>query len=220
MSTTYANAKSILGENCIGPEELAVQGSSFRFGSECPPVPYSVEQLEQHAVSSVLVFTPAHDADGSPVTLNSLRTLFGIDPAVSEPCFYNQDWYLKEPFAAEATLDGGWHLIRREALEEVRAMLPEEIENALPATEVFPTAVTCAFAFFAYWFATGGNMLWRHDFIWCSDRDHNGDRIYVGRYEDPMQMNKNGFNIHRHLRLKPIHTAAPETVPVDHLGKM
>ena len=52
-------------------------------------------------------------------------------------------------------------------------------------------------------------MLWRHDFIWCDDSDHNGDRIYTGRYIDPNGINKNGFNIHRHLSIRPCYGAAP-----------
>lgn len=45
-------------------------------------------------------------------------------------------------------------------------------------------------------------MLWKHDFVWCSDMDHNGDRIYVGKYHDISGVNKNGFSIHRHLALR------------------
>ena len=30
----------------------------------------------------------------------------------------------------------------------------------------------------------------------------NSDQIYVGRYIDPIKINKNGFSIHRHLKIK------------------
>jgi hypothetical protein len=105
-------------------------------------------------------------------------------------------------------LDGKWHLIRKEVLEDARAKRPDEIETSLKG-ESFPTAVTYAFTFFACWFLKG-EKLWNHDFLWCSDRDHNNDRIYVGRYEDPTGVNKNGFNIHRHLSLRSIYSTAPE----------
>jgi len=102
-------------------------------------------------------------------------------------------------------------LIAKRVLENARASAPEKIE-AVFGDEKFPTAVTCAFAFFAWWHHTGGEKLWKYDFLWCSDRDHNGDRIYVGRYEDPAGVNKNGFNIHRHLALRPSYSAAPEVI--------
>ncbi len=147
----------------------------------------------------------------SGVTLNQMREYFGMDPA-AEPCFYNQDWYLKEDFAATTATDGEWHVLHKNVREEWRAKMPQDIEAALAGNERLPTAVTAAFVFFVYWYETGGKRLWEHDFVWCSDTDHNGDRIYVGRYEDPTGVNKNGFNIHRHLALRPAYSAAPEVL--------
>ena len=65
----------------------------------------------------------------------------------------------------------------------------------------FPTAILCVYTFFAYYYARK-ELLWHHDFVWCSDTDHNGDRIYVGKYHDVDEVNKNGFSIHRHLALR------------------
>ncbi len=194
--------------NKIGPEEL--RRLPFKCAEDAPVVPFSDDVLKKHAETHILIFTPAADAGGEPITLNSLRDVFGIDPERGEPCFYNQDWYLKENFASKGSLDGAWHLLRKDVLEDARAKPPEDIEVALPSNETFPNAVTCAFAFFAHWYASEGKALWKHDFVWCSDRDHNGDRIYVGRYEDPSGVNKNGFNVHRHLSLRPAYSAAPE----------
>lgn len=164
------------------------------------PFEYQLEDRGTH----IAVRTPAG------ITINQLREDFGIDPAISEPCFYNQDWYLKEGFASTTATDGEWHVLPKNVRDEWRAKRPEDIESELASTERLPTAVTAAFTFFAYWHHTGGEKLWKHDFLWCSDRDHNGDRIYVGRYEDPDGINKNGFNIHRHLALRPSYSAAPE----------
>ena len=195
----------------IGPEELQKMLAPFSFRDlDAPEVPFRADVLEAHVDTHILVFTPSAFADGTPVTINEIRERMGIDPENSEPCMYNQDWYLKEDFASKETPDGKWHLIRKEVLEEARAKRPEEIEAALATDESFPSAVTLTFAFFAYWFATGGERLWNHDFLWCRDRDHNGDRIYVGRYEDPTGTNKDGFNIHRHLALRPSYSVAPE----------
>ncbi len=192
----------------IGPEELLKL--PFKCADVAPTASFSPDVLKKYADTHLLIFTPAAYADGTPITLNSLRERFGMDPAVSEPCMYNQDWYLKEDFAARTALDGKWHLVRRDVLEDARAKLPEDIEGSLGTGEAFHNAVTCAFAFFAYWYATGGEILWKHDFVWCSDRDHNGDRIYAGRYEDSAGINKNGFNVHRHLALSNAYSVAPE----------
>ncbi len=197
----------------IGPEELEKLPSSLTAGnSEAPESVFAPSVLALHANTHLLIFTPKTYTDGTSITLASLRARLGVDPTISEPCFYNQDWYLKEDFAAKETADGQWHLIRKDVLEDARAQRPEEIEASLMQGEAFPTAVTYAFAFFAYWFYTGGERLWNHDFVWCRDRDHNGDRIYVGRYEDQTGINKNGFNIHRHLALRLSYSAAPEII--------
>ena len=129
--------------------------------------------------------------------VRNLKQRFGKDPEESEPCFYNQDWYDKEDFI-DVPMKDGWFLIRRNVYEESRAVQPAELMKEYR----FPQAVTCTYAFFAAWF-TLGLKLWIHDFVWCSDTDHNGDRIYVGKYHDVDGVNKNGFSIHRHLALRP-----------------
>lgn len=191
----------------LGPEELR---RHLLCGTRAPDVPFADDVLQEAAGTHLLIFAPTILSNEVPVTLNALRERFGTDPASSEPCFYNQDWYLKEGFATRTTLDGKWHLIRTSVSDGARAKPPDEIEASLGSSETFPTAVLAAFAFFAYWLHTDGGRLWEHDFLWCSDRDHNGDRVYVGRYEDPEKVNKNGFNVHRHLSLRPWHSFASE----------
>jgi hypothetical protein len=204
------DAKQLFGKSFIGPAELQAVKEPLSFGEQqAPAIPFGEEVLSAHKDTHLLIFTPERDVKGNAITLSYLRDIFGMDPAVSEPCMYNQDWYLKEDFAS-LSLDGGWHLIRKHVLEETRAQRPDEIESSFKSSESFPSAITLTFAFFAYWFVTGGERLWENDFVWCSDRDHNDDRIYVGRYTDPTGVNKNGFNIHRHLALRPAYSAAPE----------
>lgn len=187
----------------IGPDEL--KSLPFLSGADfsASPIPFSKEVLAQYEVTHLLIFTPCIDF----LTINWLREQFGTDPS-REPCMYNQDWYIAEDFAAKTILDGKWHLIPKSVREDGRAQQPEAIEKSLQG-EQFATAVTYTFTFFAWWLLKG-EVLWKHDFLWCSDKDHNGDRIYVGRYEDPTGVNKNGFNIHRHLFLRPAYSAAPE----------
>jgi hypothetical protein len=205
-------AHAMMAKNVIGPKELRALPPPLSFGAiNAPEIPFSEGLLEKVATTHLLIFTPARYDDGIFITLNSLRSRFGVDPDLSEPCMYNQDWYLREAFAADVSLDGQWHLIQKNVREDTRAKRPEEIESSLNR-ERFPGAVMCAFTFFAWWLHTGGEILWEYDFLWCADRDHNGDRIYVGRYSDPAGVNKSGFNVHRHLALRPAYSVAPEIV--------
>ena len=166
------------------------------------PIPFDDDTLRKaESEGYILVWCPASLA-GTAVTLRFLRDRFGIDPALSEPCFYNQDWYLSEAFM-DRPLDDAWHLIRKDVLESSRAVQPTDL---LQTGFCFPPAVLCAWVFFA-WYYVRNQFLWWHDFVWCSDTDHNGDRVYVGKYHDIDGVNKNGFSIHRHLALRSCYGA-------------
>ena len=166
-----------------------------------PPLNYSWDYLEQHAQDYLLILGQS-SINGVDITLRNLRTIFGIDPAQSEPCFYNQDWYLNETFI-DTKLEDRWYLLKKDVFETSRAVMPQEL---LEKEISFPSAILCAYTFFAYYLHYN-EPLWYHDFIWCSDVDHNGDRIYVGKYHDIDGVNKNGFSIHRHLALRPCYAA-------------
>jgi len=126
--------------------------------------------------------------------LNYQRHFFGINPEINEPCFYNQDWYLREHFS-KITLKREWYLLKKEIYPELSGKIPSSIESLL-----LPKAILCSYTFFAYFFLNK-QKLWDNVFVWCDDYDDNNDQIYVGRYTDPNGISKNGFNIHRHLRL-------------------
>lgn len=96
------------------------------------------------------------------------------------------------------TLDLRWYLLKRDVLEDSRAVQPDEL---LKNNVIFPNAILCVYTFWAYYYARHVK-LWYYDFVWCNDTDHNGDRIYVGKYHDIDGMNKDGFSIHRHLALR------------------
>lgn len=203
-------AKIIMGKNFIGPEELKKMAGRLGImnpnkSGRIPAVPYSEKLLKKYSKDFILILGAAKIKTGKSVTINRLRAQLGLDQKVKQPCFYNQDWYIKEKFALEAVLSHKWHLIRKQVDQKTRGENPESIKSA-----VFPSAVLTAFTFFAYYLHTGGEILWKHDFIWCSDKDHNGDRIYTGRYIDPHKINKNGFNIHRHLSIRSCYGLAPE----------
>jgi len=162
------------------------------------PIEYSDSDLQKAAVEGYILIYGVGSINGQNITLKLLRERFGVNPDESEPCLYNQDWYMKEDFM-NLTLENRWYLIKKDVIEESRAVMPGDLtQKGLN----FPPAILSGYTFFAYYFAHK-EYLWWHDFVWCCDTDHNGDRIYVGKYHDIDGVNKNGFSIHRHLALRP-----------------
>ena len=209
-------AKKIMGKNFIGPDELKKISlklgivDPFKIKSKIPNIHFDLSLLKNIRKDYILILGVHQDKNGKKLTLNRMRSIFGWSPEKFEPCFYNQDWYLKEKFADNKILNFRWYLIKKTVNKESRSKRPDEILRSLKMKEDFPTAVLTAFTFFAYYFHTNGEILWKHDFIWCSDKDKNGDRIYTGRYNDVKKINKNGFNVHRHLSIRPCYGFAPE----------
>ena len=195
-AVSIEQAKAIMGNNMIGSDELSKV--SF-LGDEVivPSIPYSEDELKMKKDDYLLILAVDHLADNKETTIRNLKCIFGKDPDTNEPCFYNQDWYDNESFIDEK-INVGWCLIRKNVYEDSRAVQPTELMKV----HKFPSAINCTYAFFVAWEVLG-IKLWYHDFVWCSDTDHNGDRIYVGKYHDVDGVNKNGFSIHRHLALRP-----------------
>lgn len=193
--------KQLFGKNFIGKEELKPFFKALgqeEVGIQENLIKYSDADLQKAASDGYILIYGACSINGQSITLKFLREKFGVNPDVSEPCLYNQDWYMKEDFM-DLTLEDRWYLIKKDVYEESRAVMPGDLaQQGLN----FPPAILCGYTFFAYYFA-GNEYLWWHDFVWCCDTDHNGDRIYVGKYHDIDGVNKNGFSIHRHLALRP-----------------
>lgn len=197
--TSLEEAKKIFGKGLIGPDELlrfSKQMGIKASAKKIPIIPYSPLELRKYSEDYLLVLGTSTMSSGDPLSLLSLRAHFGVDPDVFEPCFYNQDWYLKENFMTDPLTDE-WYMVRKSVFQNTRAQNPEQIS----AEFKLPSAVQCAYAFFMNYFSTS-EYLWEHDFVWCNDKDHNGDKIYVGKYNDLTGLNKNGFSIHRHLALR------------------
>ena len=193
--------RQIFGVNFIGKEELKPFFKALGFGEvviQEKPIEYSDSDLQKAAEDGYVLIYGVDQINGQSITLRFLRDKFGVNPDVSEPCLYNQDWYLKENFM-DVFLNAQWYLIKKDVFEDSRAVMPGDLTRR---GLIFPSAILCGYTFFAYYFARN-EYLWWHDFVWCCDADHNGDRIYVGKYHDIDGVNKNGFSIHRHLALRP-----------------
>ena len=194
-------ARQLFGDNFIGKKELKSFFSEINLPYDNiiePSIQYTREQLEQCASDYILIL----GVSSPEITIRSLRSHYGLNPDNSEPCFYNQDWYLSEDFI-DNTLETKWYLLKKDVIEDSRAVMPLDLTKSGIS---FPSAILCTYAFFAFHHATG-KYLWWHDFVWCSDLDHNGDRIYAGKYHDIDGVNKNGFSVHRHLALRPCYGA-------------
>lgn len=193
--------KKMFGKNFIGKDEMKPFFKALGFGDveiQEKPIEYCDSDLQRAAGEGYILIYGVEKFNGQNITLRFLRDNFGVNPDVSEPCLYNQDWYLKEDFM-DLPLNAQWYLIKKDVCEDSRAVMPGDlIQRGLN----FPSAILCGYTFFAYFFAHR-EFLWWHDFVWCCDTDHNGDRIYVGKYHDVDGVNKNGFSIHRHLALRP-----------------
>jgi hypothetical protein len=196
--TTIIEAKELMGSNFVGPHELKLIADkiAIKIPVIVPSIPFKLEELKSKQNDYLLILGTSEMQNGEPLTLKSLRNQFGINPEISEPCFYNQDWYLNENFF-EKPLETKWFLIRKSILPESRGKNPEVMKTI----SAFPSAILCAYSFFVNWYFTK-DYLWKYDFVWCNDLDYNGDRIYVGKYYDINCINKNGFSIHRHLQIR------------------
>jgi len=197
----YKKIKKILGPNFIGPVELssicAKIGIQDPLSSNIliPQINLSEDEILRNAKTHILILFYPFINKNSHLNIIKLRDFLGINPDVNEPCFYNQDWYLKETFANEVFYNPAWYLISKEINNETRGLIPtdNQIKSSFPA-------LILTYTFFVTYFHTN-KVLWEDDFIWTSDVDSNQDKIYVGRYIDSLKIAKNGFSIHRHLSI-------------------
>lgn len=200
--------QTMFGNNFIGPDQLIP--IKEKMGIEIPEniydilplVQYSDEILEKCKEDYILILGIPFYKGGLPLTIKKMREHLRVEPEKYEPCFYNQDWYINEKFANKTTLKNRWYLLKKNVFEEYRGISPNIIIDEFDINLQLPTAILCAFTFFAYYFNSKGGILWKNDFVWCSDKDSFNDQIYIGRYCDLKGINKNGFNIHRHLSIK------------------
>lgn len=209
--TSYLDAQNIMRKHFIGLKELASIADEFGLPElspdSIPEIHFHEDMLREKAESHLLILGMKRFKDGTPMTINAIRARVGMDPAQHEPCMYHQDWYLKERFAEMVTPELRWYLIGRHVFPETRGVMPDMIESTLEEGTGFPSAVVATYTFFVTSMLWKDTFLWKHDYIWCDDKDHQGDRIYVGRYEDKEKINQHGFNIHRHLSIKPLYGA-------------
>jgi hypothetical protein len=195
-NTSYLEAKELFGINFIGIDELKAikKKLPLEIPLEIPEINFPKEVLYMNRNTHILILS-VNKFSNKDLNILNLRQFFGILPD-SNLNFYNQDWYLKEEFTTQ-TLNVEWNLIKKDLIEDSRGISPD----VLSTSASWPTAILCTYTFFIYYLCRN-IILWEHDFVWCKDLDHNGDQIYVGKFSDITGVNKNGFSIHRHLKIK------------------
>lgn len=160
----------MFGSNFIGWEELKplFERMALPLSSvQIPDIHYSLDDLGNCSKDYILILG-LPELGGTKLSIANFRRCFGMDPDVSEPCFYNQDWYMNEEFIHE-TLELRWYLLKKDVVESTRAVQPVEL---LKGHVNFPTAILCVYTFFAYYYVHK-ELLWYHDFIWCNDLDRS-----------------------------------------------
>ena len=191
-------ATKIMGkENIITPKDLILlKDLAFDFNKNILPIPFTLCELRKKSKDYLLIYGCSKLKNGLSTNILNLKKIFGDKPNAKTPCFYFQDWYNNEEFV-NTEMKEGWYFIRKHVYDNSRRILPEELAKQY----VFPSAIQCTYSFFVAWLVLN-KRLWYHDYVWCCDLDHNGDRIYVGKYNDVDGINNDGFSIHRHLSLR------------------
>ena len=195
----YSEYKKKLGQNFIGPEEINASCEGFlRFSQEeYIKIPFSLDEI---STSELLILTKSTLKNNKSLTIANFKDAFENSPNCDKVVFYNQDWYLNEKFYNENSLKLEWKIIPLHTEDQNRGIMPNyELVGYLPS------AILLVYTFFIF-AIINGEVLWPHDYLWCSDVDNENDKIYVGRYYDVIGLAKPGFSIHRHLSIKNNYT--------------
>ena len=192
----YQEVKGLMGDNFISPQDIN-NISSFLGDSkyEIPIIPFSLEELESNKDTHFLIWVSDKSKSGEPINLLGLKNHFRSDPIVNEPCFYFQDWYHNEVFFNKP-ISAKWLLISKEIIIGSRAVSPTKLDMELPS------AVELVYVFLLTYLIFKAPVFLNSTYAWTNDLDVNNDQIYIGKYTDPLGINRNGVEIHRHLSLK------------------
>jgi hypothetical protein len=202
----YLTAKDILGIDFIGPDELNAICHSIGLKKidsvNFPELLLTEDELHIIKGNNCILFAVNNLMEtGELISIATLRKAIRQDGGAGNIGFYNQDWYIKELFYSKQIESPFWAVLPKEIPLESRKKIPSDSDPSI----TLPSAIMVSYLFFVYYYHSNGTLLWKNDYIWCDDIDHNQDMIYVGRYEDPAGINQNGFSIHRHLKISPLY---------------
>ena len=130
-------ASEIMKDDFFGPEEI---GKAFQVEldpNEIPAQPFSREELKHFQQEGYfLSLRIDHDKDGNPLTIQQLKSLYGLDPKdPNTRIFYQQDWYEKpensDPFYTTQTPKVQWSLTKKEVLDDSTTINYQDQETIL-----------------------------------------------------------------------------------------
>jgi len=113
-------AKEILGNDCLGPNEVKKAFGIEIKSTEVPSIPFSAAELEKaKSLGQFLVLRVNHDLDGSPLTMQRMEGLLKTRyESEDEKVLYDTDWYESEKFFTEETPEMEWALTSKEVIPD------------------------------------------------------------------------------------------------------
>jgi len=221
--TDLHSARSILGKQLVGPEEVVAAFGSAAPAAAAEAVPFSVADLEAARDNGEFLILRTSHAGAEPLTLLWLIRRFAgaFDAAFLRKTGYQlkNDWGIEiEPLAAQDTCAPGWALVKRDVLPSTlnlnHAEQEEEIRQyaarrAAAGRTRRRTAVEAAYDTLAVHHATGERLLAR-SWDWTSSRTVDGGLLNVGHFDERgMQILSFSFGV-RHGQLGVCPNIDPE----------
>jgi hypothetical protein len=222
-AVTWKEARAALGNDCLGPEEVA-DAFGLPHSATPPPVPFSGDELSAARQSGdMLVLRIAEAPAESRLTILRLAERFpaAFDQALLHKVGYQlkDEWGIAlEPLAATEVCRPGWALVRKEILDESRN-LPYDAQEAvleryaarLPGARR-RLAVEAVYDTVLY-FAARGERLLSQSWDWSASKTSDGGLLNVGGF-GPGGMQVLSFSrAVRHNRLGLCPTRQPQTIP-------
>ena len=165
-SESQAKARSIMGKNFLGLEEVR-RGYGIALPVEqLAEIPFDEETLQACKDTHVLVA-------GSALSVNEVRKLASDD-------FYDTDWHNREPFATTKKVTVRWYLLRSAPVPESRNKTYDQ-QTALLKEEEVPFACEMTYMVILYWL-THRERLLSDVYVRCQDKDSGGSRVVVGNF--------------------------------------
>jgi hypothetical protein len=193
-TTELTRARSILGGDVLGPEEIdrAFGAASGLDAALVSTVPFAEERLVSAAQRGELLVLRAASANGHPLTLLRLIERFpdAFDARFLKSMGYQlkSEWGIElEPLAATDTCRAGWALVRKTVLPESCNLSHEEQQEKLAASKEGGvrrrSAVEIAFDLLAFHSARGERLL-ADCWDWSGSRTIDGGYLNAGHFDE------------------------------------
>jgi hypothetical protein len=198
QSTTVEQARAILGDDVIGPDELrAALGGVDDLDRTATRVPFSSAELERARNDGMFLILRAGRAAGAPVTLLWLIERFpeSFDQNSLRKMGYQlrDEWGIElEPLAATDTCKEQWALVGKDLLPDTRNLTYDEHDAILdqygaqrgaPGRVRRRSGIEIAFDVIVYHRVRGQRLLGK-SWDWSSSRTTDGGFLNIGRFNE------------------------------------